>query len=70
MDANGDGDITMEDLLLLYKMTIGEVETTYDAVVDINKDGEIDMADLLALYEYYVGAKSYEDMIALGLEKD
>lgn len=65
LDANADGDVNMVDLLLVYKMTIGAVETTYDSVVDVNKDGVINTFDLLAIYEYYVGAKDYDAMIAL-----
>ncbi len=65
LDANGDGDVNMHDLLLVYKMTIGEVGAIYDAVVDVNKDGVINYVDLLALYEYYLGAKDYKAMTAL-----
>ena len=65
LDANGDGDVNMHDLLLIYKMTIGAVEANYDAVVDVNKDGVINYVDLLALYEYYLGAKDYKAMTAL-----
>ncbi|MBQ9806745.1 MAG: hypothetical protein IJW49_09615 [Clostridia bacterium] len=62
LDANADGDVTLEDALALYNLAKA---SGYDVVVDTDKDGDITLADLMNLYEYLVGSKLYADMTAL-----
>lgn len=62
LDANADGDVTLEDALALYNLSKA---SGYDVVVDTDKDGEITLADLMNLYEYLVGSKTYKNMVDL-----
>ena len=62
LDANADGDVSLEDALALYNAVKG---SKYDVVIDTDKDGVITLVDLMNLYNYLVGSMSYDDVTAL-----
>lgn len=68
LDVNNDKSFNLADILIVYKMIVGETATSYDVVVDIDKDGEITMADYSYMYEYLVGSLTYEELVVIGTE--
>jgi len=54
-DANGDGTVTMKDVLALRKYLAGHSGTFVAANADVNGDGELNMKDVLMLRKYLAG---------------
>ena len=56
-DANGDGDITILDLLRVQKIILGSANLSgvYKTASDINKDGKVTILDLLKVQNDILG---------------
>ncbi len=56
-DATGDGVVEYDDVMLVYKASIGEVELTAEQklLADLNGDQMINDADVGAIYRIYTG---------------
>ena len=56
-DMNGDGEITLSDVIYLLKVYLGVVEPTDmdDVVGDMNDDGNIGLVDIILLLRKYLG---------------
>ena len=62
-DANGDGNVTMEDVVLLQKNIAKLIEFTPDQkkLADVNSDGDVNMQDVTKIQRYI--AKLIEDFM-------
>lgn len=49
-DVNGDGKISSEDALLLFRHVSGQSVDADDSIMDINKDGKINNRDAILLF--------------------
>ncbi len=57
MDVNGDDDVNLKDLQIVYQMIKGENGLkAYDAAADVNKDGTVDLKDYELLNKYIIGS--------------
>ena len=54
-DADGDGEVSMLDLVLLQQYTTGEEVTIDEVAADADGDGEVTMLDLVLLQQYTTG---------------
>ena len=56
-DVNGDGFVTMQDVLLIYQYVRGKISFTPEQIqaADINHDVVINMQDVLLAYQYFRG---------------
>ena len=56
-DLSGDGDINLQDVLMLYQYTRGKLalEGNQLAAADVNGDGKFDIQDVLLVYQYSRG---------------
>ena len=54
-DINNDGQVTMEDALLVMRIALGLVETEEPASADVNRDGKITLVDALLILRYALG---------------
>lgn len=56
-DLNGDGEVTLVDLLLVQKILLNKsnLEGVYLNAADVNKDGEMTLVDLLLVQKYLLG---------------
>ena len=57
-DANGDGEIDMQDVTLIVSYILGTPAETFKAkAADINDDGEIGMSDVMHIIQYILNGK-------------
>ena len=65
-DVNGDGQININDLLLVRDIIFGTVTPDADTLwaADINSDGNVDLNDLLALRDIIFDVKGNNDVPA------
>jgi hypothetical protein len=61
-DANGDGEVTMQDVLLLTRYFAYKGQVIVEAGADANGDGDITMQDVLLLTRYF----AYKNQVVLG----
>lgn len=54
-DANADGEVTVEDALLIMRYAAEFTSLSNPAVCDINGDGMVDMTDALLVYRHVLG---------------
>lgn len=56
-DVNGDGVVEYDDVMLVYKASLGETVLTEEEMIlaDINGDQKIDNLDVEAIYRIYTG---------------
>ena len=56
-DANGDGKINMQDVLLIYQSFRGKIIFSGEQIeaADVNGDGNVNMVDVLMVYQYFRG---------------
>ncbi len=61
-DVNGDGQITIMDLLKVQKQILGSIQlsSSYRKAADINKDGNISLIDLLRIQKHILGTSKIE----------
>lgn len=62
-DVNGDGEITILDLLRVQRHLLGSIrlENSYLKASDVNKDNEITILDLLKIQKHLLGSSKIED---------
>ena len=54
-DVNGDGDIDLTDVVLIFDFYMGEeLDVFFEAAADFNKDGEVDLTDVVLVFDYYM----------------
>lgn len=57
-DANGDGDVNMDDVKSVVNYILGNPNDTFNAeAADANQDGEISMADVMFIVNYIKNGK-------------
>ena len=57
-DANGDGEIDMQDVTLIVSYILGTPAETFKAkAADVNADGEIGMSDVMHIIQYILNGK-------------
>ena len=54
-DIDGDGDVTMKDVLLIRKFIAKMTDTLDEAAADVNGDGSVDMKDVLLIRKFIAG---------------
>lgn len=56
-DINGDGDVTINDLLAMRQYLAGNITLTDSQMqaADLNKDNDVTINDLLAMRQYLAG---------------
>lgn len=56
-DVDGDGEITMSDVLMVYNFAMGDLNPSAEQVLvaDVDGDEEITMSDVLLIYNYSMG---------------
>ena len=64
-DVNSDGEITLDDVVLIAQKIAGWDVTVNSAVTDVNGDGNVDLDDVVLLAQYVAGW-DVEDMLATG----
>ena len=58
-DLDGDGEISLLDIRLLYQYLAGTIELTEAQMkaADVNGDSEVDVMDARWMYEYFAGLR-------------
>lgn len=54
-DANGDGRVTLLDVIALLKVSVGDMTNTSYHGLDANEDGERNILDALMTLSYIIG---------------
>lgn len=56
-DVNGDGEITMQDMQIIYRAAMGGLVLTgaQEKTADVNLDGVVTMSDMQLVYQYCMG---------------
>jgi hypothetical protein len=64
-DLNGDGKITLADLMMLRLYLDHEIELTQTQMIcgDINKDGQIDIGDMIKVRNHINGQTIINEVI-------
>ena len=51
-DPDGDGDVTMKDVLMVRKFVAKMIDSISEAAADVNRDGSVDMKDVLLIRKF------------------
>ena len=56
-DVDGDGEVTMSDVLMVYNFAMGDLNPSAEQILaaDVDGDEEITMSDVLLIYNYSMG---------------
>ena len=56
-DVDGDGEVTMGDVLMVYNFAMGDLNPSAEQILaaDVDGDEEITMSDVLLIYNYSMG---------------
>ena len=54
-DVDGDGEVSMKDVLLVRKFIAGLVDSIDESAADYNADGSVDMKDVLLIRKFIAG---------------
>ena len=54
-DVDGDGEVSMKDVLLVRKFIAGMVDSIDESAADFNADGSVDMKDVLLIRKFIAG---------------
>ena len=54
-DVDGDGEVSMKDVLLVRKFIAGMVDSIDESAADYNADGSVDMKDVLLIRKFIAG---------------
>lgn len=58
-DANGDGNVTIADVVTIVDYTLGKASPTFvESAADLNNDGQINVSDVVALVNILLGKDS------------
>ena len=58
-DVNGDGEVTIADVVTLVDHTLGKAAPTFiEAAADLNNDNQINVSDVVALVNILLGKDS------------
>ena len=58
-DANGDGEVTIADVVTIVDYTLGKASPTFvESAADLNNDGQINVSDVVALVNILLGKDS------------
>ena len=58
-DANGDGEVTIADVVTIVDYTLGKASPTFvESAADLNYDGQINVSDVVALVNILLGKDS------------
>lgn len=69
-DVDGDGEVTMSDMQLIYRASRGELALTetQEKTADVDLDGEVTMSDMQLVYQYCIGTlQNFPDKNETGL---
>ena len=54
-DVNGDGSVTLLDVVALLRVTVGDTYNTSVHAIDVNLDGKVNVVDILSVLSHVLG---------------